>query len=61
MLELMWIHDVGPECWNLDILDSVEVGLGDRRLEPSADVLSCASKAFLDGQPQALPLCHPWD
>ena len=33
MLELMWIHDAGPESWDLDILDRLEVRLGDRRLE----------------------------
>ena len=33
MLELMLVHDPGPESWNLDILNGIEVRLGDRRLE----------------------------
>ena len=34
MLELMVVHDARPERWNLDILNVIEVRLGDWRLEP---------------------------
>ena len=33
MLELVGIQNVGPESWNLDILNVRTVGLGNRRLE----------------------------